>query len=355
MNFLQKDKKNTYEEKDFFLSYLNKHIKAINKQIETLTEREQKEKEKLTGREYFKILNDKIILMENKSTYENIKCHYYEALSFGSHKKSALTETINKKIQNELNINKEKKIHKNSNDNIVNVVNSIVLKGEFYLETKAVVEHMLNLIFVGKFLKNSEKKDEILNVLEKEQIRACHLDEIINFYESIFSLSCNKNKSNERIFSKINFSSNFLEIYCNSNHPMHNHFQEMFQNINKISNMEIFLKKNTDEIAFQKKNFKKKKNYDRRNDEEHKINSSSDFNNSLHKNEKEVSSDSSHNNLQGKNKSFFKFGFITENYDGDSEKSMKKYLLLLNFYYSLFFFLNFLYLILNILIALLLY
>ncbi len=63
------------KKKIFFLTYLNKRIKALEKRNETI---ETKLKSKaFTHSEFIELINEKSFLLKNKQNFEIMKDHYY--------------------------------------------------------------------------------------------------------------------------------------------------------------------------------------------------------------------------------------------------------------------------------------
>jgi hypothetical protein len=111
---------------------------------------------------------------------------------------------------------------------------------EFLLREKGIIKSLINLIYVSKFVKNIQRKDEFLSIFSNLNITFNQLDEIPKFYDNIFSFSSD---SFSTVEAKLLCSLHMLEIFLNESHPLHIHFNEMKKRVEQISSLDIFLKK----------------------------------------------------------------------------------------------------------------
>lgn len=248
-DFIPKGKKlDIDEEKDFFLTYINKHLESIDKDLSVIN---KKEKEgKVDPDRKFDYLRMKVSLNESKAKFEEMKEHYCRAFAtkkrFNNGKYfffDSLSESSSggrffdrsdvfslgsgeKRCYGDIFQNRLAPSGKESPHSVV--------------REKGIVKSLLNLIFVSKFVKKIQRKDEFLSIFSNLNITFSQLDEIPRFYDNIFSFS---SESFSTVEAKLLCSLHMLEIFLNESHPLHIHFHEMKTRVEQISSLDIFLKK----------------------------------------------------------------------------------------------------------------
>ena len=295
------------EENDFFLSYVNDKLKEIENQLNLLDVEEQNVQ--FNHLDQFAILNTKITLLNTRKEFEHMKEHYYLALNYGKNRgNSSYLSKKNKKSEKEF-FSDEQKYNIGSNNNMqlfqnkMKNVENIHMNVEGMDFQKPLLNSILNLIHVAKSIKHLRNQDEFLNYLYNNNMKLEEINEITTFYKSCFSKSANKNfYTNE---AKLLFCNNMLEIYCNENHPLHNHFRGMKQKIENIAKSSIFLSKNPNEFFKPIGNLINNQNMNK-NDQHNLSGSQSDDTRRVIK------------------KNFHRNKANLESYDGDSEKSIHK-------------------------------
>lgn len=294
-NFLIKN--HFQEENDFFLSYINDKLRQIDHELSSIDHEEQK---LAFGDESdrFILLNNRLSLMTSRKQFDNMKEHYYLALNYGKSKPLGSFSLLKKnKKQEKEQFSEEKdfqfqKKRKKSLNNVDSVDVSFA---------KPILSSLLNLIHVTKSLKMLKNQDEFLNYLYNNNMKLEELNEIVTFYKSCFSKSADKNFLTFE--SKLHFSSNMLEIYCDEKHPLHNHFKGIRQKIETIAKSPIFLHENPNHLYDQ--NILHNQNLNKMD---------------LH-NQSGSQSDDTRRVMK---KNFHRNRANLENYDGDSEKSIHK-------------------------------
>lgn len=100
------------------------------------------------------------------------------------------------------------------------------------LNEESLLKALLNLLYVGKFLKRFGRNEENKDLISIEEV-----DEILGLYRNVFSIG---NGEFSNMDEKMNFSLELIDVYLKKQHPLHWHFESIRQKVSALSKEERF-------------------------------------------------------------------------------------------------------------------
>lgn len=198
------------EEKDFYLSFINKKLRNIRKKLDQIEELLRRDQTTLKSEQLEKI-NSRQEVLQSIKHFEELKDLYYSAFkAAGEEAKQAQKETSSKKgAQNETST----KARKSSQEDVSTEESRKAYREEIIRET---VTKILNFASISQILNNSTKREDLSKLYEAEDKDSftqglVHLNSVQELHKSIFNIA--DNNDSVRIEDRVNQSIEKLARY----------------------------------------------------------------------------------------------------------------------------------------------
>jgi hypothetical protein len=198
------------EEKDFYLSFINKKLRNIRKKLDQIEELLRRDQTTLKSEQMEKI-NSRQEVLQSVKHFEELKDLYYSAFkAAGEEAKQAQKETSSKKVpQNETST----KDRKSSQEDGLTEESRKTYREEIIRET---VTKILNFASISQILNNSTKREDLSKLYEAEDKDSftqglVHLNNVQELHKSIFDIA--DHNDSVRIEDRVNQSIEKLTSY----------------------------------------------------------------------------------------------------------------------------------------------
>lgn len=221
------------EEKDFYLSFINKKLRNIRKKLDQIEELAKRDQSTLKSEQLEKI-NSRPEVLQSIKYYDDLKEVYYTAFkTAGEEAKQAQKESFSKKgVQNQAGA----KVRKGSQEDGNTEESRKALREEIIRET---VKKILDFTSISQILNSSSKRGELAKLYQSEDKDSyteglVHLNDVQELHKLIFTSL--EDTNSERIEDRVNQSVERLTKYVSGDET----YKSIQENVERIVNFSSY-------------------------------------------------------------------------------------------------------------------